>query len=155
MVENWILTRSGCRLSLSEPHLRLVCPCCPGRLLVFPIEHKLTRIEAMLNLGLPLAIHRRGAKHINPKALVTVNQDTRTHIARIQQMFSRRDSGLMHLCLNDFCHRLIGLRRWSGGDMGNHVRQRLFTRLGEMNGCFRSTGCSSFSPGELGDRTGS
>jgi hypothetical protein len=90
---------------------------------MFPIEHKLTRIDAVLSLGLPLAVNRRGAKHINPKALVTANQDTRTHIARIQQMLSWRDIGLMQLCLNDFRHRLIGLRRRGCGHMRDEVGQ--------------------------------
>jgi len=44
------------RLSIAGAQLRLLCPCCPRGLLLFPIDKKVTGIEASLLRGLPMII---------------------------------------------------------------------------------------------------
>ena len=54
-----------------------------SRLPVFPIEHKLARINALRGPSLPLRINGRRTNHLDPKALVTVDQHPSTHVASI------------------------------------------------------------------------
>jgi hypothetical protein len=46
------------------------------RLFVFPIKQKLTRRDARWGLGLPLGVNGHGINHLNPKAFVTIDEDT-------------------------------------------------------------------------------
>jgi len=103
-----------------------------GRLLVVPIQPKLTRIDARCGPGLPLGVKGYGTNHLNPKASVPIDQDTSTHIPRIYQMLSWWESGLVHLLLNTFCHRFIGFGSLGRGDVRDQVGERLLTGFGEV-----------------------
>jgi hypothetical protein len=50
---------------------------------VFPIEHKLARIEARGTMSLPLSVYRHRTNHFNPKASLAVNSHPSAHIACI------------------------------------------------------------------------
>jgi hypothetical protein len=57
-----------------------------GRLSVFPIKDKLTRINARSGMGLPLRVNGDGTNHLNPQALLTADQHPSACIPCIDKM---------------------------------------------------------------------
>jgi hypothetical protein len=70
------------------------------RLSVFPIKDELTGINARWGMGLPLGINRDRANNLDPKSLLTLDQDPSAHVPSIHQMDAWRDIGLVQLLLN-------------------------------------------------------
>lgn len=100
---------------------------------VLPIKGELTGINARWGVGLPLGIYRDRINYLDPKALLTLDQDPSAHIPGIDQMLCWDQICLVQLLLNLFGHRLVGSGRKGGGDMGDEVGKHLLTGFGEMD----------------------
>lgn len=78
-----------------------------GRLLAFPIDEKLTDIDPLLSIGLPLHICPNWAKDINPILLLTARQDGCSNVARIEQVLTRSKLCLPKVSMDCLCYDLI------------------------------------------------
>lgn len=116
-----------------------------GRLSVLPIQDELAGINARWGMGLPLGINRDRANDLDPKALLTLDQDPSAHVPSIDEMLSWSQIGLVRLLLNLFSHRLVGSRRKGCGNMGDEVGERLFAGFGEMDFIPRPQGRALFA----------
>jgi len=120
------------------------------RLSVLPIQDKLTGINAIRGVGLPLRINGHWANYLDPKAFLTFDQDPSAYIACVYEMFSGWDLCLMQLLLNPFSHRFIGFWRRGGSDMRDEVRKRWLTGFGEMDFLPGPQGCAFFASMGIG-----
>ena len=76
-------------------------------------------------MGLPLRINRHRTHYLDPKSLLTLDQDPSAHIPGIDEMLSWGQICLVQLLLNLFGHRLVGFGRKGCGDMCDEVRECL------------------------------
>jgi len=72
--ERRVLMTSFVRVVNSRSQLRPLCPCCPRGLLLFPIDKKVTGIEASLLAWLPMIIFSGRTHQINLVVLLALNK---------------------------------------------------------------------------------
>jgi hypothetical protein len=102
-----------------------------NRLVVLPINVKLTHINTVLSVGLPFHVWAPGPNHFNP-ARLSGDENGSGDRARIEQVLACRQSSFLKILLDRFRHHLIGGRSRGRSHMGDKMGKILITGLGDM-----------------------
>ena len=124
----------------------LVCPVVNGRSptaagvplrtggqLLFPIDEKVTGIEAGLLTGLPVEVLAGWTHQINLVVPLALHQEFCVDIASIDNMFGRQKLFALKLGMNGCRHGIIRDRSRCGFHMGHNQWQMSFTGFSQMH----------------------
>ena len=114
------------------------------RLLLIPINTKLTAINALVSVGLPLYIETPRTNHFDAVLRLPADQDWGGDISCIDQVLTGREGSPRKLGMDRFCHGLISRRGNGRGHMGDEVRRIFLACFGHVHGCHRSSASRAF-----------